>query len=166
MSKLTSNNSYVEKLALVISKSGDGYVTCEYGTAGLCGGCKEKSDDCVPELFSKPQSQAVFLLKNTCVAEINQVVRVGIPERSLLLGAFIAYGIPLLFIICCSGLGVYFSQNSNSDIAAMIGAFIGLVLGFLTAAVLAKILGKTIWNPKMLGILPLNTQCSNSTKNH
>ena len=48
----------------------------------------------------------------------------------------------------------------------MIGAFIGLVLGFLTAAVLAKILGKTIWNPKMLGILPLNTQCSNSTKNH
>ena len=79
MSKLTSNNSYVEKLALVISKSGDGYVTCEYGTAGLCGGCKEKSDDCVPELFSKPQSQAVFLLKNTCGAEINQVVRVGIP---------------------------------------------------------------------------------------
>lgn len=163
---MNSGKSYMERLALVTARNeDDNTVTCEYGVNGLCGSCSEKSDDCAPDLFSSGAKTTVFSLKNTFDAKVNQVVRVGVPAKSLLLSSFISYGIPLIFMLSCAGLAFWLaSGRDGADMIAAAGAFLGLVAGFVTAAVTARIMRDTVWNPKMLGVLPFSPQCKNTTK--
>ena len=163
---MNSNNAYLERLALVVSVNEDcGTAVCEYGVNGLCGACTEKSDDCVTDIFASGQKTMAFTLKNTCDARVNQVVRVGVPAKSLLLSSFISYVSPLVFMLTGAGLTFWLmSGHENADIYAAVGAFIGLVFGFVTAAITAKIMQNTIWNPRMLGVLPFSPKCNTQQK--
>ena len=161
-----TKNAYLERLAVVVSKNeANNTVVCEYGVNGLCGSCSEKTDDCAPEIFSSEQKTMVFTLKNTCNAELRQIVRVGVPAKSLLLSSFISYAVPLFFMIACAGLTFSFtSENARADVFASLGAVAGLGFGFSVSMILAKILKRTIWNPRMLGVLPVKPECKNTTK--
>ncbi len=149
----------IETLALVTKVLDNNTVECTQGMQGLCGGCTEKSEDCAPEVFTAKKAPQVFILPNTLHASVNQVVRVGIPARSVLVSALICYGLPLCWLIMGAGIGMWLASlyQLSPDWSSILGAFIGLLIGMLLAFSIAHVFINRIWNPRMLGILPVKT---------
>ncbi len=156
---MSGSGDYLERLALVVSADGDGTAVCEFGAGGLCGSCPEKGETCRPEAFGSRRDPVRISLRNTCGAGPGQVVRVGVPARSLLLSSVISYVIPLAGMIACSWLFLPADGGPAGDSMAMLGALAGLAAGFAVSWLLAKILKRTVWNPKMLGVLPVAPRC-------
>ncbi len=158
-----SKNTYTETLAVVQEVLENGSAVCQQGVYGICGTCDNKSDSCgETQHLDKKKKPISLTVANTLGAKKGQVVRIGIPTASILKSVFIAYLLPLVFIIVGAFLGEYYH---HSDLAAVIGCFLGLAIGFFVASYLSKILMKTIWSPKMLGIIDVPNNCNLTTNN-
>ena len=73
----------------------------------------------------------------------------------------IAYLVPLLGLLTGALVSELAFQN---DFAGIAGAFAGLTLGFCLAVFLSRIFVKTIWAPRMVGILPAIPGCKTDVK--
>ena len=151
----------IESLAIVNKILDDGTIECIKDAKLLCGSCQDKSDNCVPEVFNNSQD-IVFRVKNELGAKVNDVFRIGIPNKSVWLSSLIAYGIPLLGIILGAILGNVI--NSSTEIYSIVGALSGLVVGGIVSYISAKCLVKMLWSPKLLGVLPFNFSCKTKNK--
>jgi sigma-E factor negative regulatory protein RseC len=151
----------VENLAVVSEVLSNGNVVCQNGISGICGSCSDQSDDCSTELLKKDTKPVTFIVKNSRNAGLNQVVRIGIPERSVLISAIIAYLIPMIFLIVGAVISYDCGNlfNASNDIITIIGSFIGLIIGIIVAYVVAKIFIKTLWSPRIVGVLPYTSNC-------
>ncbi len=151
----------IETLAVVINELDNGTVECLKGAGGLCGSCREKSDNCVPEVFNKSK-EVIFKVKNTHNAKLEDVVRIGVPAKSVLLSALVAYGVPLLGLVIGAVIGHFFDKESQ--IFSMIGSLIGLIVAAIIALLVARIFVNYFWAPKMLGVLPKRFVCQTRQK--
>jgi sigma-E factor negative regulatory protein RseC len=150
----------IESLAVVV-KTYEDKAECLKGPGGLCGSCNDKTDECVPEVFNKSK-EILFVVKNTHNAKQGDVVRIGVPEKSVLLSSIVAYGIPLFGLILGAVCGHYYDQQVQ--IYSMLGSLLGLAIASLFSFIIAKIFVSCFWSPKMLGILPQKFICKTNQK--
>ncbi|MGN1393295.1 MAG: SoxR reducing system RseC family protein [Succinivibrionaceae bacterium] len=153
-----------ETLAVVTKNMDNGYVECSIGTKGLCGSCQSKTEECSSNIFdSKLESKRKDLvLENLLGAKLGQIVRIGFPTKSIILSIIISYMLPLLFLIIGAILGFLFLDFIvvNKNFASIIGCFVGLFIGVIVSVLTARICIKTIWKPRILGILPIQNSCN------
>ena len=144
---------FVEKLAVVKKIYPNGTALCEQGVEGLCGACDSKGSDChIEENREHSKAPVEFIIQNDFNAKIGQVVRVGIPDISVLLSAVVSYLIPLVFLV----FGAVIGWMIGGEIVSIIGSLLGVLLGFCVSLILARYILKSIWSPKMLGVLNFN----------
>ena len=144
---------FVEKLAVVKKSYPNGTVLCEQGVEGLCGACDSKGSDChIDDKHEHFKAPVEFILQNDFNAKIGQVVRVGIPDTSVLLRVVVSYLVPLVFLI----FGAVIGWMLGGEIVSIIGCLLGLFLGFCVSLILARFILKSVWSPKMLGVLNFN----------
>lgn len=156
----------VENLAVVTEILSDGKIVCEQGVGSICGSCTDQKDDCSPELFKPVSKNIKFTVKNSYGAKLNQVVRIGIPAKSVLMSAIIVYFVPLVGIIIGVMVSMIFTTEASeyANYIAIIGAFVGLFIGILVSYCIAKLLVNSIWSPRMVGVLQFNANCSQVNK--
>lgn len=163
----SSSQSFTEILALVCAiGSTKNTVICEKGVAGVCGSCSDKKDGCVPDVLASNETTLTrFEVHNTYKAQVGDVVRISIAERSIWLSIIVSYVMPLLgLLIGASGASLisYWIYNTIYDLFAIVGAFVGLSFGIAISYLLATYLIKEVWAPKMLGVLGKVKPCSES----
>ncbi len=156
-----SRKHMTETLAVVTSISRDGTAVCTQGVNGICGSCTDRSSSCPEESSTPSKEPVVFSVPNSLNARINDVVRIGVPDSSIMISAVIAYLVPLLGLIAGAAL---FELIFKNDFAGIGGAFLGLTFGFCLAVILSRIFVKTIWAPRMVGILPAIPGCGTERK--
>ena len=147
-----------ETLAVVRSISGDGLAVCEQGVRGICGSCSDRTASCPDDRTDSSKKPVIFSVPNSLNAG---VVRIGVPESSVMVSAVIAYLVPLLGLLAGA---LVFELIFQNDLAGIAGAFAGLTLGFCLAIFLSRIFVKTIWAPRMVGILPAVPGCKTDVK--
>ena len=156
-----SQKHMTETLAVVISISGDGFAVCEQGVRGICGSCSDRTSSCPEDNAGSSKKPVIFSVPNSLNARVGDVARIGVPESSVMVSAVIAYLVPLLGLLTGALVSGLAFQN---DFAGIAGAFAGLTLGFCLAVFLSRIFVKTIWAPRMVGILPAIPGCKTDVK--
>jgi len=156
-----SQKHMTETLAVVRSISGDGLAVCEQGVRGICGSCSDRTASCPEDNSDTSKKPVIFSVPNSLNAKVGDVARIGVPESSVMVSAVIAYLVPLLGLLAGALAAELIFQN---DLAGIAGAFAGLTLGFCLAVFLSRIFVKTIWAPRMVGILPAVPGCKSDVK--
>jgi sigma-E factor negative regulatory protein RseC len=144
----------IEEIATVLAVHEDGVeVVCFSKSA--CGQCKQNSS-CGTGLVSKalPGRDHRFVIATELPLAVDQQVRIGIPEQSLITSALLVYLLPLLLLlggalVASIGLGL-------GDGGTLAGAAIGGVAGFVLASRWAKSPGKMLAEPVIIGpVIPV-----------
>ncbi len=156
-----SKKHMTETLAVVTSVAADGTAICTQGLNGICGACTDRNSSCPEDNSSPPKQPVVFSVPNSLNARVNDVVRIGIPDSSIMISVLIAYVVPLLGLISGAAL---FELMFKNDFAGIGGAFLGLTFGFCLAVFLSRVFVKTIWAPRMVGVLPTVPGCGTERK--
>jgi sigma-E factor negative regulatory protein RseC len=110
-----------------------GWVWVETVRQSTCGSCAAASG-CGHGLLNKLGDGRRSLLKLPTDAfpadefNVDDQVSIAIPERLLLDGSFVVYGVPLLGMLGGAAIAVAV-QPASSDALALLGAGIGLLLG-------------------------------------
>ncbi|ART82942.1 hypothetical protein CBP31_10165 [Oceanisphaera profunda] len=122
----------IEEIATV-SAVYDGQVEVVCFSKSACGQCKQNSN-CGTGIVSKalPSRDHRFVIATDLALTVNQQVRIGIPDHSLLRSVFLVYLFPLLLVLAGAllasiGLGM-------GDGGTILGAAIGGTLGFVLAS--------------------------------
>lgn len=154
----------IETLAIVTKVFDNGYVKCQQGVSGLCGACNSKSDSCDVNVFDKKKSQKEIIVKSLSSHNLqeSQVVRLGIPEKSVYISVLISYAIPLFALIIGSFIGSLLASSDSKeiDLFCIFGGGIGVLVGAFLSYLVARICVKTIWSPKLIGVLPIQKVCN------
>ncbi|MBO1520138.1 SoxR reducing system RseC family protein [Oceanisphaera pacifica] len=126
----------IEEVATV-SAVYEGGVEVVCFSKSACGQCQQNSQ-CGTGIVSKalPGRDHRFVVSTDLPLTVNQQVRIGIPERSLIGSAIVVYLFPLLLLLggallASVGLGM-------GDGGTLLGAGVGGVIGFLLASGYAK----------------------------
>lgn len=120
-----------------------------------CGQCKQNSH-CGTGIVSKalPARDHRFVIRTDLTLTVNQQVRIGIPEHSLLRSVLLVYLLPLLLVmsgalLASIGLGL-------GDGGTILGAAIGGTLGFMLASRWANRSGRLATEPVIIdALLPM-----------
>ena len=145
----------IEEIATV-SAVYDGQVEVVCFSKSACGQCKQNSQ-CGTGIVSKalPGRDHRFLIATDLTLTVNQQVRIGIPEQSLISSAFLVYLLPLLLVLAGALLSsIGFGLGDGGTI---LGAAIGGLLGFVLAARWAGAGGHLVTQPVILSaMLPIS----------
>lgn len=115
--------------------------TIRQSTCGSCSANKACGHSLINSISDGTRSLIKVLPGEHSIAQcnINDNVRISIPEEVILRGSFVAYMVPLLTMLAgalgsvwlsASGAGLDASMP-GSDTAAAVGAIVGLALGFV-----------------------------------
>jgi len=123
----------IEESAIVISSDND-IIVIETQKKSSCGSCSVNKT-CGTGIISKYFSPKTieFSIKNTINAKVGDAIIVGINERVFLLGSFLMYILPLLFILGFALIGDFIAglvEFANSEFFVIIMACIGFVSSF------------------------------------
>jgi len=113
----------------VVRRSGQGYVTVELEPPPRCPGC---SGACL--WYRVPPSEPLTLAA-TAAIPVGATVAVTLPDRYVLLGAALVYGVPLVGLLAGAALG---AASFGSDWAAAAGGAAALLLALLAASPLRR----------------------------
>lgn len=149
----------IEEIATV-SAVYDGQVEVVCFSKSACGQCKQNSQ-CGTGIVSKalPGRDHRFVITTDLTLTVNQQVRIGIPERSLIGSALLVYLFPLSLVLAgallaSAGLGL-------GDGGAILGAAVGGLLGFVLASRFANGNGRLATEPVIIDtLLPLTNLAS------
>ncbi|WP_319783320.1 SoxR reducing system RseC family protein [Oceanisphaera sp. IT1-181] len=141
----------IEEIATV-SAVYDGQVEVVCFSKSACGQCKQNSN-CGTGIVSKalPGRDHRFVIATELALTVNQQVRIGIPDHSLLRSVFLVYLFPLLLVLTGAllasiGLGM-------GDGGTILGAAIGGTLGFVLASRWAGRDGRLATEPVIIAVL-------------
>lgn len=124
----------IEEKAYVVGKS-ETHAWVEAQRRTGCDGCAV-SKQCGTGAIAKYLIRKSILIKalNPIGAEIGDIVVVGIPERTLLLGSFVLYTMPLLVMFLGAGLAEILVQYfDDGESLVILFGFGGLSAGLLWA---------------------------------
>ncbi|MFP2768765.1 SoxR reducing system RseC family protein [Oceanisphaera sp. KMM 10153] len=141
----------IEEIATVLAVHADGVeVVCFSKSA--CGQCKQNSR-CGTGLVSKalPGRDHRFVIATDLPLVVDQQVRIGIPEQSLISSALLVYLLPLLLLL--GGAGLASVGLGLGDGGTLAGAAIGGVCGFVLASRWAKSPAKIQAEPVIIGLV-------------
>ncbi|ART80092.1 SoxR reducing system RseC family protein [Oceanisphaera avium] len=146
----------IEEIATV-SAVYDGKVEVVCFSKSACGQCKQSSH-CGTGIVSKalPGRDHRFLIATDLSLTVNQQVRIGIPEHSLISSAFLVYLLPLLLVMA-GALGASIGLGLG-DGGTILGAAVGGLLGFVLAARWADRGGQLVTEPVILSTMLASTQ--------
>ncbi|MDX1268571.1 MAG: SoxR reducing system RseC family protein [Oceanisphaera sp.] len=144
----------IEEVATVLAVHADGVeVVCFSKSA--CGQCKQNSN-CGTGLVSKalPGRDHRFVIATDLPLAVDQQVRIGIPEQSLITSALLVYLLPLLLLLAGAGLAsVWLGLGDGGTLA---GAAVGGIAGFVLASRWAKGSGRMLAEPVIIGpVIPV-----------
>lgn len=144
----------IEEVATVLAVHADGVeVVCFSKSA--CGQCKQNSN-CGTGLVSKalPGRDHRFVIATDLPLAVDQQVRIGIPEQSLITSALLVYLLPLLLLLAGAGLAsVWLGLGDGGTLA---GAAVGGIAGFVLASRWAKCSGRMLAEPVIIGpVIPV-----------
>lgn len=138
----------IEEIATV-SAVYDGQVEVVCFSKSACGQCQQNSN-CGTGIVSKalPGRDHRFVITTDLALTVNQQVRIGIPDHSLLRSVFLVYLFPLLLVLAGAllasiGLGM-------GDGGTILGAAIGGTLGFVLAS---RYSGQLATEPVIIAVL-------------
>ncbi|OIN08717.1 SoxR reducing system RseC family protein [Oceanisphaera psychrotolerans] len=144
----------IEEIATVMAVHENGVeVACFSKSA--CGQCKQNST-CGTGLVSKalPGRDHRFVIATDLPLAVNQQVRIGIPEQSLLTSALLVYLLPLLLLL--GGAGLASIGLGLGDGGTLAGAAIGGSAGFVLASRRARGSGRIQTEPVIIGpVIPV-----------
>ena len=144
----------IEEIATVLAVHADGVeVVCFSKSA--CGQCKQNST-CGTGLVSKalPGRDHRFVIATDLPLAVDQQVRIGIPEQSLITSALLVYLLPLLLLL--SGAGFASAGLGLGDGGTLAGAAIGGIAGFVLASRWAKGASRMLAEPVIIGpVIPV-----------
>ncbi len=144
----------IEEIATVMAVHANGVeVACFSKSA--CGQCKQNST-CGTGLVSKalPGRDHRFVIATDLPLAVNQQVRIGIPEQSLLTSALLVYLLPLLLLL--GGAGLASIGLGLGDGGTLAGAAIGGSAGFVLASRRARRSGRMQTEPVIIGpVIPV-----------
>ncbi len=144
----------IEEIATVMAVHANGVeVACFSKSA--CGQCKQNST-CGTGLVSKalPGRDHRFVIATDLPLAVNQQVRIGIPEQSLLTSALLVYLLPLLLLL--GGAGLASIGLGLGDGGTLAGAAIGGSAGFVLASRRARGSGRMQTEPVIIGpVIPV-----------
>jgi sigma-E factor negative regulatory protein RseC len=86
-----------------------------------CGACAGKG--CGSSVFARfwHAEEAEYPVANPIGAETGEAVVIGLPDGALLHAALASYGVALLMLFCCAGLGTYFFGEPGAIIGGLSG---------------------------------------------
>lgn len=83
---------------------------------------------------------ARFYLQNSLQAQVGDHIIIGVAEGAVMMGAWIAYGLPLLLLLLGAIVGtMMISWSAASDINTIIGAALGLMISLLIQRVVRTV---------------------------
>lgn len=146
----------IEAIATVVSCQ-QGRITVEYTRASACGHCQHESSCSISAVNEAESKSQRIEIDSELTLTTGQQVRIGIPEKSLVKGALLAYIVPLVCILIGAISGQYLS--SGNDLPSIIGAFIGGIVGFTLIKWRSRSDKVMEYKPVILGVaIPIMTQ--------
>lgn len=146
----------IEAIATVVACH-QGKVKVEYTRASACGHCQHESS-CSISAVNEAESKTQVIEIDSMLDLVNgQQVRIGIPEKSLVKGALLAYIVPLVCILAGAIAGQIIGHGQ--DLPSILGALFGGVLGFTIIKWRSKSKAILEYKPVILGVaIPVVTQ--------
>ena len=144
----------IEEIATV-SAVYNGQVEVVCFSKSACGQCKQNSH-CGTGILAQalPGRDHRFVIATDLLLTVNQQVRIGIPEHSLLRSVLLVYLLPLLLVM--SGALLASAGLGMGDGGTILGAAIGGTLGFVLASRWANRGGRLTTEPVIIdALLPM-----------
>ncbi len=146
----------IEAIATVVACN-QGKVKVEYTRASACGHCQHESSCSISAVNEAESKIQIIEIDSTLDLVNGQQVRIGIPEKSLVKGALLAYIVPLVCILAGAISG--HMMGNGQDLPSILGALLGGILGFTIIKWRSRSKGVSEYKPVILGIaIPIVTQ--------
>lgn len=144
----------IEAFATVISHQ-NGVAKVEYIRSSACGHCEHETSCSMKDDGESKQQLIDIPCELNLIA--GQQVRIGIPENSLVKGAFFAYMVPLICVLTGAAIGSLFDSSTN-ELSSILGALFGGIVGFVILKMCSSAKRMKRYQPVILGVaIPIAT---------
>jgi sigma-E factor negative regulatory protein RseC len=148
----------IKESGQVVQLEGD-LAWVETAVTSTCQTCSAKSNCGTSSIASAMSSKTVInKVQNHLQAEIGDRVEIGVPEDSLVKGAFLVYILPLILALTFASLSQLWLIEfiDVAEWGVMLGALLGGYLGFRLAKLRLSQVSDTSLEPQLLRILAKN----------
>ena len=132
----------MEEQGLVLENRGDEALV-KITRHSLCSRCAQK---CPMASMEHETDEIEVLVSNPVGAEIGQLVKIEMGEKSLVTASLLIYLVPVIFLIAGYFAGIYLSgfiyDTTPGETAGIIGSIVFLLLSFLVVSYIDKKLGQ------------------------
>ncbi|MFH1468269.1 MAG: SoxR reducing system RseC family protein [Pseudomonadota bacterium] len=129
----------------------DGRAVVRVSRNEACMACESKA---ACQSFGGQIKEQVVVIKDPPLVQPGQVVRLQLPETSLLTSTALLYSVPALLLLGGAILGAWLGPMAGlaRDPGSALGAGAGLLLGLLAAGVMGRRLGRNpAYQPRIVG---------------
>lgn len=146
----------IKEIGVVVQRE-DEYIWVETAIKSTCSTCAAKSNcgtNSVAEAFAG--KSVINKVKNTLGAEVDDQVEIGIPEDSLVQGAFWVYILPILTALIACMLAEYWLSQFivAGEWLVILFTLLGGALGFVIANKKLATPDSDKYQPQLLTVLP------------